>query len=121
MGRDEVVLRAAMRYIGQRLAEPLALDAIAEAVGTYDKRLSAIFRQRVGTTVFGWIREERLRKSRELLTTTTLGMQDIALEIGFSSAANFATAFRERLGVTPGEYRKAASEEAARDATTARA
>ncbi|MGF6495020.1 CheY-like chemotaxis protein [Luteibacter sp. 621] len=121
MGRDEVVLRAAMRYIGQRLADSLSLDVIAEAVGTYDKRLSAIFRQRVGTTVFGWIREERLRKSRELLTTTTLGMQDIALEIGFSSAANFATAFRERLGVTPGEYRKAASEDATRDATTARA
>ncbi|UPG93834.1 response regulator transcription factor [Luteibacter aegosomatissinici] len=120
MGRDEVVLRAAMRFIGQRLAEPLGLDAIAEAVGTYDKRLSAIFRQRLGTTVFAWIREERLRKSRELLTSTTLGMQDIASTIGFSSAANFATAFKERLGVTPGEYRKAAADESARDAAAAR-
>jgi DNA-binding response OmpR family regulator len=109
MGRDEVVLRAAMRFISQRLAEPLALDDIATAVGTYDKRLSAIFRQHLGTTVFAWIREERLRKSRELLTTTTLGMQDIADSIGFRSAANFATAFRERLGVTPGDYRKAAA------------
>jgi two component transcriptional regulator, AraC family len=109
LGRDEVVLRAAMRYISQRLAEPLGLDDIAAAVGTYDKRLSAIFRQNLGTTVFAWIREERLRKSRELLTTTTLGMQDIADSIGFRSAANFATAFRERLGVTPGDYRKAAT------------
>ncbi|MGA7436642.1 MAG: DNA-binding response regulator [Luteibacter sp.] len=109
MSRDEVVLRAAMRFISQRLAEPLGLDEIAAAVGTYDKRLSAIFRQRLGLSVFAWIREERLRKSRELLVNTTLGMQDIASTIGFRSAANFATAFRERLGVTPGDYRKAAA------------
>ncbi|UPG89423.1 DNA-binding response regulator [Luteibacter aegosomaticola] len=118
MGRDEVVLRAAMRFVSQRLAEPLGLDEIAAAVGTYDKRLSAIFRQRLGTTVFAWIREERLRKSRELLAGTSLGMQDIASTIGFRSAANFATAFRERFGVTPGDYRRAAATVTADDTPT---
>lgn len=106
--RDEVTLRAAMRLIGQRLGESFTLEQIAADVGTYDKRLSAIFRQRLGMTVFAWIREERLRRSRELLADTSLGMQEIAENIGFRSASNFATAFRERLGVTPSEYRKAA-------------
>ncbi len=106
--RDEVTLRAAMRLIGQRLSEPFTLEQIAADVGTYDKRLSAIFRQRLGMTVFAWIREERLRKSRELLAATSLGMQEIAENIGFRSACSFTTAFRERLGVTPSQYRKAA-------------
>ncbi|MEX1827846.1 response regulator [Luteibacter sp. CQ10] len=106
--RDEVTLRAAMRLIGQRLAESFTLEQIAADVGTYDKRLSAIFRQRLGLTVFAWIREERLRRSRELLADTSLGMQEIAETIGFRSACNFTTAFRERLGVTPSQYRKAA-------------
>jgi DNA-binding response OmpR family regulator len=106
--QDEVILRAAMRLIGRRLSEPFTLEQIATAVGTYDKRLSAIFRQRLGTTVFAWIREERLRKSRQLLADTELGMQEIAQAIGFCSACNFTTAFRERLGVTPSQYRKAA-------------
>jgi CheY-like chemotaxis protein/AraC-like DNA-binding protein len=106
--QDEVILRAAMRLIGHRLSEPFTLEQIAGAVGTYDKRLSAIFRQRLGMTVFAWIREERLRKSRQLLMETELGMQEIAETIGFRSACNFTTAFRERLGVTPSQYRKAA-------------
>ncbi|NID14767.1 response regulator transcription factor [Luteibacter yeojuensis] len=106
--RDEAMLRAAMRLIGRQLSAPFTLEEIAAGVGTYDKRLSAIFRQQLGMTVFAWIREERLRKSRELLADTSLGMQEIAENIGFRSACNFTTAFRERLGVTPSEYRKAA-------------
>lgn len=109
--RDEVVLRAAMRLISKRLSSPFTLEEIASAVGTYDKRLSAIFRQQLGMTVFAWIREERLRKSRELLVRTTLGMQEIAENIGFRSACNFTTAFRERLGVTPSQYRRSARQE----------
>jgi DNA-binding response OmpR family regulator len=105
---DEVVLRAAMRLISGQLAEPFTLEQIAADVGTYEKRLSAIFRQRLGMTVFAWIREERLRKGRTLLVETTLGMQDIAEQVGFRSASNFTTAFRERVGVTPSQYRQAA-------------
>jgi DNA-binding response OmpR family regulator len=108
--RDEVMLRAAMRLIGKRLSAAFTLEEIAAGVGTYDKRLSSIFRERLGMTVFAWIREERLRKSRELLADTTLGMQEIAENIGFRSACNFTTAFRERLGVTPSQYRKAAKQ-----------
>lgn len=107
---DEVVLRAAMRLIGRRLGESFSLEEIAADVGTYDKRLSAIFRQHMGTTVFAWIREERLRRGRELLADTGLGMQEIAEHVGFRSACNFTTAFRERVGVTPSQYRKAAQQ-----------
>jgi DNA-binding response OmpR family regulator len=114
--QDEVILRAAMRLIGRRLSEPFTLEQIAGAVGTYDKRLSTIFRQRLGMTVFAWIREERLRKSRQLLVDTELGMQEIAENIGFRSACNFTTAFRERLGVTPSQYRKAARQDAPAEA-----
>lgn len=103
---DEVLLRAAMRLITGRLSEPFTLEQIATDVGTYEKRLSAIFRQRLGMTVFAWIREERLRKGRALLLETTLGMQDIAEQVGFKSASNFTTAFRERMGVTPSQFRQ---------------
>ena len=39
-------------------------------------------------------------------------MQEIAENIGFRSACNFTTAFRERLGVTPSQYRRSARQEA---------
>ncbi|WP_343204040.1 response regulator [Luteibacter sp. Sphag1AF] len=107
---DDVVLRAAMRLMRRRLSEEFTLEQIARDVGTYDKRLSALFRQRMGTTVFAWLREERLQESKRLLADTSLGMQDIAEGIGFRSACNFTTAFRTRMGVTPSQYRKAVQE-----------
>ena len=106
LSHDEITLRAAMRLIREQLGALPSLDDIARKVGTHDKRLSAIFRQHLGTTVFAWIREERLRKGRELLAETSLGLQDIAESVGFRSACNFITAFRERTGVTPNQFRK---------------
>lgn len=106
LSRDEVVLRAAMRQISDHLANVPSLQSLAASVGTHDKKLSAIFRQQLGITVFAWIREERLRRSRDLLADTDLTMQDIADRIGFRNACNFSTAFRERMGVTPSQYRQ---------------
>lgn len=110
LSQDEIILRAAMRLIGQQLGELPSLQAIAAKVGTHDKKLSAIFRRHLGMTVFAWVREERLRRSRELLADTGLSMQDIAASIGFRSACNFTTAFRERMGVTPSAYRRSLQE-----------
>ncbi|WNL44337.1 response regulator [Dyella sp. BiH032] len=107
LSHDEITLRAAVRLIREQLGALPSLEDIARKVGTHDKRLSAIFRQHMGTTVFAWIREERLRKGRELLMETSLGLQDIAESVGFRSACNFITAFRERMGVTPSQFRKA--------------
>jgi DNA-binding response OmpR family regulator len=106
LSTEEVILRAAMRLIGANLAKLPPLADIAHKVGTHDKKLSTIFRQHLGMTVFAWIRDERLRRGQELLTDSRMSMQDIAEQVGFRSACNFTTAFRERTGVTPSAFRQ---------------
>jgi AraC-like DNA-binding protein len=46
--------------------------------------------------------------ARQLLRDTDLRVHQVAESLHFSSAANFATAFRRWTGVTPGEYRRQA-------------
>jgi AraC-like DNA-binding protein len=41
-----------------------------------------------------------------LLRDTRLQVQQIAASLHFSTAANFATAFRRWTGITPSEYRQ---------------
>ncbi|MES2821046.1 MAG: DNA-binding response regulator [Pseudomonadota bacterium] len=108
LAADQVVLRAAMRLIAQNLDSMPSLAVIATKVGTYDKRLSGIFRQHLGMTVFAYIREARLRRGQELLADSAMEIQDIADLVGFRSACNFTTAFRERLGLTPSQFRQQA-------------
>ncbi|UCJ19120.1 DNA-binding response regulator [Pseudomonas sp. MM211] len=105
---DQVSLRVAMRLIAQHLDEMPSLAELARKTGTHEKRLSSIFREHLGCTVFAYIREARLRRGQELLAESAMDIQDIADQVGFRSACNFTTAFRERVGMTPSQYRQQA-------------
>ena len=110
---EPALLRAARRYIEQNLGCLPSLADIARKVGTYDKRLSALFRQHHGLTVFAYARELRLRRSKELLADSCLSVQDISAVVGFRNACNFTTAFREHQGITPSQFRKQMQQEGA--------
>jgi DNA-binding response OmpR family regulator len=103
---DAVIVSAVKRLVADNLASLPGLAEIARSVGTYREKLSQVFREQTGMTVFGYVREERIRRGEELLKDTDIDVQDIALLIGFNNAGNFATAFRERMGVTPSAYRQ---------------
>jgi DNA-binding response OmpR family regulator len=107
---DAVIVQAAKRLIVDNLATLPSLAEIARSVGTYREKLSQIFREQTGMTVFTFIREERIARGVELLGQTEIDVQDIAFLIGFNNAGNFATAFRERMGVTPSAYRQSMQE-----------
>ncbi|MCW3606239.1 response regulator [Burkholderia cenocepacia] len=103
---DDIIVRAAIRHLSRTLNDPPTVEELARAVGTHEKRLSRAFRDNLGQTVFEYLRFERLRIAQDLLDSTSLSIASIAKEIGFSTPANFATAFRERFGITPTEWRR---------------
>jgi DNA-binding response OmpR family regulator len=113
---DASIVRAASEILLRDLRNPPALEDLAKQVGTHEKRLSRAFRDNLGQTVFEYLRDTRLRIAMQFLAETSMGIGDIAEEIGFSTPGNFATAFRERFGITPTDWRRqrAAAERAAR-------
>lgn len=106
LSAEQVIVNAATSYLAHCLAAPPHLQELARKVGTYEKKLSQAFRKVLGKTVFEYVRDERLRMAEALLDDTTLSITDIAAETGFSTPANFATAFRKKTGITPTEYRQ---------------
>nr|WP_244314773.1 helix-turn-helix domain-containing protein [Paraburkholderia unamae] len=102
---DEVLVVAARNYLSERLAAPPKLDVLARVVGSNERRLTAAFSRHLGMTVFTYIRQARMEKAGDLLANTSSSVASIAEELGFSSAANFATAFREHAGESPSAYR----------------
>ena len=51
------------------------------------------------------VRELRLKHACTLLVNTNINMSELAINIGFMTAENFATIFKEKFGMTPLEYR----------------
>ncbi|WP_296949604.1 DNA-binding response regulator [uncultured Massilia sp.] len=103
---DALVVTAARRLIDANLANLPALADIARAAGTYRERLNALFRARLGSSVFDYVRERRHLRAEQLLRETEMDVNDIAQLVGFQNARNFSTAFRERHGLAPVAWRR---------------
>lgn len=103
---EKVLVQAALRIVEADLANVPPLPVLAVQVGTHEKRLSWAFRAHTGQTVFEFVRAARLMRACTLLRESALSIEEVAQAVGFSSAANFSTAFRARFGCTPSFYRK---------------
>lgn len=104
---DTMLFQSARWHLLQHLDRTHDLTTLSRLINTNPKRLNEAFRNCVGLTVFDFLREERMRKGRVLLKETALEVQTIAKELGFSGGSNFATAFKERFGLSPRDYRVA--------------
>jgi hypothetical protein len=95
---DESAILFASHWLERPLApmDPASRASIADEV------------QRHGTTYGELLESVREDVARQLLRDTQMPIQQIADSVRFSSAANFATAFRRRSGMTPTEYRRRA-------------
>lgn len=105
--RGDVLIRIATDYLRQHLKRPPSPGALAGIMGTNERRLSQAFQTEFAMPVFAWLREERLHQARKLLASTETPISSIGEHLGYSSAANFAKAFRERFGCSPRELRVA--------------
>lgn len=101
-------LRDLREFLNSEAADGLSLDEIARQTGMNVNALQARFRSAYGMTVFGFVRESRLLRARLALERDGLSIKRAAALAGYGSAANFATAFGRRFGITPTQARRAA-------------
>ncbi len=87
----------------------LRLGEVAKRVGWSVPYLHEAFRTHLGTTPHEVALRRKMQLARERLAATDHPVKRIAAECGFGGAAAFCHAFRERVGVTPLAYRRAAT------------
>ena len=88
------------------MSEPPTLTDLAHRIGTNQVRLGRAFQIHLGMSPFEYLREQRLARAQELLDSTDHLVRQIAETVGFKRAGDFATAFKQRFGMTPREYRR---------------
>lgn len=103
---DAVLVASAQKILRDRMANPPSLEELAHQVGSNRRRLNEAFQELCGQPVFGWLREERLRRGHEMVTGSDASVSVISDFLGYSTPANFTKAFREHFGCTPTELRQ---------------
>lgn len=96
----------AQDILKKNMRQPPSMEDLADQLGISHRRLSREFQLLYGMSVFSWFREHRLQDARRLLRSTDTPVEEIAEMVGYTSGANFATAFRQRFNITPRSYRK---------------
>lgn len=107
--RHTILFHSARTHLLASLATTIPMAELEKRTGTNSKHLNMAFKVIAGVTVYEYLREERMKEARMLLQQTQKTVQDIAYEIGFTDSANFATAFKNRFGLTPRAFRQQTS------------
>lgn len=99
--RDYRRMQALRELLESSVADEWDMEKVARHVGMNPTTLQRLFRQAFGTTVFDYVREYRLDRARVALEKGGLSVGQAAELAGYTSAANFSTAYRRRFGISP--------------------
>ena len=79
------------------------LTELAAQVGVCDRTLRRGFRDLFGTTVIGYLTQQRMIKAEQLLRHGDYTVAEVANKVGYTHLGHFAAAFRKQFGVSPRE------------------
>lgn len=98
-------LEHARRLLLTRMTCPPGLPELARAVGLNEFKLKVGFRMLFDSSVFGYLRTQRMEHARRLLAQRHLSITEIAAQVGYENASKFAAAFRRQFGLSPSDLR----------------
>lgn len=108
---DDRLMERVLRVVNARLDDPeLTVDAVAHEVGLSRVHLYRKIKELTNMTTNEFIKNLRLKKAAEMLSSAKYSIAELSDAVGFASATYFATAFKDLYGMTPSEYAKKASD-----------
>lgn len=100
-------IKTMLSYIHDHYGNELDVGRIASAASIGESECLRCFRSTIGTTPIRYVKQYRLQQAANQLVSTNHHISDIAETCGFSDMSYFTKSFREQMGCTPTEYRKA--------------
>ena len=93
-------------YLKEHYAEKIQLSQLSSLIHVCDDRLIRLFKEVTGETPVAWLTNLRIEACIKLLATTDDTIAAIAEQTGFGSDTYMTRVFKQKLGTTPGRYRR---------------
>jgi AraC family transcriptional activator FtrA len=104
--RDDHRLSALLDRLRAQPATAVTVGELAQSVAMSERTFLRRFRETTGTTPADWLVAARVELARELLESTALPIETVAIDSGFGSAVTMRHHFRRKLGVSPSDYQQ---------------
>ena len=103
---DQILMKNVEQYVLHNMSRgQISLEEMATAMGMGRVPFFHKIRNITSKTPAEVVRDLRLKHACTLLTRTNINMNELAINVGFMTAENFTTIFKERFGMSPLEYR----------------
>ena len=108
------VVSCAVDYIKENYgAYNLKIETIAKSINISSSRLSVLFKNEMGCTVNEYITSFRIWKAQLLLREGKHKVYEVADMVGYGTSQYFSQIFYQKVGVSPKEFSRGASDEQA--------
>ncbi len=99
-------LQPVLDWMVDNLTIEHTVPALARRAQMSERTFARRFVAETGTTPLKWVTTQRVLRARTLLEQTRMGIEQIASEAGFGTAALLRHHFRRVVGVPPQDYRR---------------
>jgi transcriptional regulator GlxA family with amidase domain len=97
----------ALGLIHAKPEEPWTVELLASRVAMSRSAFAARFTQLAGEPPLSYLTRWRMDKATRLLRTSNASIGEVAARVGYDAEAAFSKAFKRRIGMAPGAYRRA--------------
>ncbi|KJD31705.1 hypothetical protein PK35_13190 [Tamlana nanhaiensis] len=94
-----------IRFMKTNLSEKLHLDIIASHVGLSVSQFSLLFKRKTGRTPLDYVTHLKIQQASKLLDFSSLRINEIAQQVGYSDPFYFSRIFTKTMGKSPKAYR----------------
>ena len=99
---DEII-----SYILEHYTEPFfGMASVMAEFNVSDKTVSSVVKQKTGQSFLGYVENLRIDRAKTLLENDGLKVADVANMCGYGTEGAFYKAFKKKVNVSPGVYRK---------------
>jgi AraC family transcriptional regulator len=106
--REPMWLKNIHSMVSREFAAPRSLSDYARVGDVHPTHLARTFRNYYGVSLRKFVRNIRVRNAAKMILSGGSRLADIAAECGFADHAHMTNCFRQCIGMTPSEYRRAA-------------
>lgn len=105
-GHNYYKIQKAIKYIDANYMTKISLSSAANKACISKYHFSRVFKRVTSKTFQDYLNLIRIGKSRELLSSTTLKITEIAFAVGYEDFTHFGRTFKRIVGHAPSHYRK---------------
>lgn len=96
----------AQTILNDHLDNPPGIVELAHLVGMNEYKLRLGFKELFNNTIYGYLRQKRMIKAKELIETEGLSVSEAGYMVGYSNMSHFSNAFKNEFGISPGQLKK---------------